>query len=905
MVIVSHKEQRRLDRKQKRKRQKVEHSAEAEQAEKSSLLRPQLQKTDNNKRTKSNSSKKKGKASKNDGNNDCDPYANLPPDVAAAMRRDDEEIAALEAKMGMNSSKDRAKLHKEYAKLECYGDDFGSFLDDVDNMVMRVVQQGVEEDDKDNDGAYRSILGGDDSSEEGGPQQNSGYLNSDEEEQDDDDDEIVPMKEVPLEETLDEEDLVRSSESEEEEEEPSIGRANKPVARDDNEESNNIDDKLGDQAADSDDDDDTMEDGNDDESEQKEPDHKAEDTYQPSSGEDIYGNPLDHGKSGPAPKKYVPPHLRKQQQSETTIIGKKDEQANEEDEAKRKMIQRSLNNALNRLSEDTLISVAKVLAPLYQSYPTPTVNECLWKNLKSACIERPHLMTGLIPVYVACIAGVHFQKGDSAQLGEYILEMATIDLWKEIQLAPGNKKSVMESQNDENVVSKEASNLMLLLCYLYNYGIVHCSFMYAVVRRFIDTFREIEVELLLLILSHCGRALRSDDPLALKEIVMLVQKRALDGSKKDKKDTEDAPLGTRVEYMISAIMDLKNNKKRKNDTAYADKVTKLRKILGQVKASSSAFKSAELGSLRIGLDDILNVTEKGRWWKVGASWVGNQYSFSEDDAEKGDSQSKRSAKDSEENALAAKEDAKLLKLAAKARMNTDSKRAIFCIIMKSADCEDAFEKLSRAGYLKNRKERDVVRVLMECCGNEKYYNPFYAHLAARVCDFQPQCKFSMQLAYWDFFKQFDDESVSIRKAANLAKLLLYLVVQHHAIRLSVLKVLDLSSPDELEEPAMIFLTIFFTNLLEHFEDPSDCKLWLEGEVKNHRGGGDIDDDRNDVIGGGDDEEIIKDDTDGVGPSISIFLLQTLKASPKYKKGSKFRKNLKAAVKACDMEDFFL
>jgi len=35
------------------------------------------------------------------------------------------------------------------------------------------------------------------------------------------------------------------------------------------------------------------------------------------------------------------------------------------------------------------------------------------------------------------------------------------------------------------------------------------------------------------------------------------------------------------------------------------------------------------------------------------------------------------------------------------------------------------------------------------------------------------------------------------------------------------------------------------------------------------------------------------------------LLQTLKASPKYKKGSKFRKNLKAAVKACDMEDFFL
>ena len=458
----------------------------------------------------------------------------------------------------------------------------------------------------------------------------------------------------------------------------------------------------------------------------------------------------------------------------------------------------------------------------------------------------------------------------------------------------------MES-GDDDVVRKEASNLMLVVCYLYNYGIVHCSFLYSVIRRFIDSFQEIEVELLLLILSHCGRALRSDDPLALKEIVMLVQKRALE-VQKGNDTTKGAPLSSRVEYMVSAMMDLKNNKKRLKDTAYAHKVAKLRKLLGQVKSASSAFKSSESGSLRIGLDDILNVSEKGRWWKIGASWVGNQYRFSEDGGEPGDMQQVKAGKDDELHALDAKEDAKLLKLAAKARMNTDSKRAIFCIIMKSADCEDAFEKLTGAGHLKNRKERDAVRVLMECCGNEKSYNPFYAHLAARMCDYQPQCKFSMQLAYWDFFKQFDD-SVPIRKAANLAKLLFHLVVAHPAIRLGVLKVLDLSSPDELTESAMIFLTIFFTNLLEYFEDPADLKRWLEGEVKKHCGGEVGLDDEDDVIGGGNEENT--DDDGGLGPSISIFLLQTLKASPKYKKGSKFRTNLKAAVKACDTEDFFM
>ena len=33
-------------------------------------------------------------------------------------------------------------------------------------------------------------------------------------------------------------------------------------------------------------------------------------------------------------------------------------------------------------------------------------------------------------------------------------------------------------------------------------------------------------------LSHCGHALRSDDPSALKEIVLLVQKKALEGQQK-------------------------------------------------------------------------------------------------------------------------------------------------------------------------------------------------------------------------------------------------------------------------------------------------------------------------------------------------------------------------------------
>ena len=71
-----------------------------------------------------------------------DPYASLPPDVAAALRRDDDEIADLESKLGLSGGGGRdgkSRLNQDYAKKECFGDDFGSFLDDLDGLIQRVI----------------------------------------------------------------------------------------------------------------------------------------------------------------------------------------------------------------------------------------------------------------------------------------------------------------------------------------------------------------------------------------------------------------------------------------------------------------------------------------------------------------------------------------------------------------------------------------------------------------------------------------------------------------------------------------------------------------------------------------------------------------------------------------------
>jgi len=49
----------------------------------------------------------------------------------------------------------------------------------------------------------------------------------------------------------------------------------------------------------------------------------------------------------------------------------------------------------------------------------------------------------------------------------------------------------------------------------------------------------------------------------------------------------------------------------------------------------------------------------------------------------------------------------------------------------------------------DQQEREVVRVLVDCAGQEAAYNPYYAYLAGRLCEFQDRHKFTLQLTYWD------------------------------------------------------------------------------------------------------------------------------------------------------------
>ena len=112
---------------------------------------------------------------------------------------------------------------------------------------------------------------------------------------------------------------------------------------------------------------------------------------------------------------------------------------------------------------------------------------------------------------------------------------------------------------------------------------------------------------------------------------------------------------------------------------------------------------------------IVDASTKGRWWKVGSKW-----------------QQKDLKRQTKDNTTHDNDDegTKLNKLAHKQRMNTDIRRSIFVVLMSANDYTDAFEKMVKLG-LKGKQEREMVRVVLDCCGQEKFYNPYYAHVAVR------------------------------------------------------------------------------------------------------------------------------------------------------------------------------
>ena len=299
-----------------------------------------------------------------------------------------------------------------------------------------------------------------------------------------------------------------------------------------------------------------------------------------------------------------------------------------------------------------------------------------------------------------------------------------------------------------------------------------CGLIYDLVRVMATRLSPQDIEMLLVVLSHCGWRLRSDDPRALKEIILLVQKNAAQQAEERVKLVDDGFVidvvvvgwsniaifiqvegkpKTRLQFVLDMIFDLKNNKKRSNNTGvwiihgllrWFNQTWHLFSLSSLLKGYS-LLKSGSRNSARIPMmescksggatswqlsrfamfphillihdgcwSNILIRTVDGGWLvlhgletkldrmlvetpprakRVRTGFFGNTCTLLNSLAHIG-------------SAGSAEND--LMGLANEQRMNTKLRKSIFCVLMGASDYMDAFEKLLKLN-LTNTQQREV------------------------------------------------------------------------------------------------------------------------------------------------------------------------------------------------------
>lgn len=486
------------------------------------------------------------------------------------------------------------------------------------------------------------------------------------------------------------------------------------------------------------------------EDQEQEEEQKAESTLYCTDVKATAGEVLSAGSSAKGNTKYVAPGLRSRLGSESEEYAQ---------------IRRRLRGLLNRMSEANVESITSEISTIYQTVGRTFGSQVINEEVLASCSRGPRGNEQYAAVFAAFVAGMACLVG--MDFGAKLLA------------------SLAKCFEDEYLSEDNLSvrNLTLLLSYLYTFGVCSSDLIYDFLVTLSKRLTEVDVSTILTVLQACGMNLRGDDPVGMKNFIVSVQNR-VNEMRISSGEGQSNSIGKRMEFMLEMICDIKNNKKRtKEDTL---QLTRIKKWLQKLRVVDILIRGLKWSKL-------LDPEKRGQWWMSG-----NIDSTT-------DVQDVASTID-----LEVTEAQKMLQLAAAQRMNTDARRAIFCVIMSAEDYIDAFEKLLRLD-LQGKQDREIMRVLVECCLQEKAFNKYYCALASKLCSHDKNNKFTLQYCLWDHFKELDQ--MQLIRSMHLSKFIAEMVASF-SLSLAVLKAIDLSDSSQLTPKRIMHFRMLFETILE-------------------------------------------------------------------------------------------
>lgn len=320
-----------------------------------------------------------------------------------------------------------------------------------------------------------------------------------------------------------------------------------------------------------------------------------------------------------------------------------------------------------------------------------------------------------------------------------------------------------------------------------------------------DRLVELNVDCLLRLLRSCGINLRAKDPTSLKDIVVLLQNVAMNSGSVP---GDIGSLPSRSKFLIEAVLDLKNNKRKiiGKDDLDTNQLISLKKSISNILKNNSIVVRPE--PIGVTLGDIRFINERGKWWLIGSAW-------------KGAGSNDRNSSSASQKSITKQEEA-LLKLAHKLKLNTDLRRSIFIIIMSASDQTDCIEKLAKLRLKENKAGREILRIILLCAMTEKSYNSFYTSLAVFYARDSYANKITLQYCLWDTLKMFVEErSGSARKILNSAKFFGTLIA-NQSIPISVLKAVNWSCTETRQ---ILFLQCVFSVIFDKCTNQDLLKIF--------------------------------------------------------------------------------
>lgn len=139
------------------------------------------------------------------------------------------------------------------------------------------------------------------------------------------------------------------------------------------------------------------------------------------------------------------------------------------------------------------------------------MNEIITNLMLEAIVAPVFTPERLVTEQMMCIAILHANVG--TEVGAHVIMILI-------------KKFTQMMEQFYEVENKELDNLVLMICNLYNFKVFGSQLIHQILKKLTDKFTEKEIEIILIILKTAGFRLRKDDPIALKELVLSLQKKA-------------------------------------------------------------------------------------------------------------------------------------------------------------------------------------------------------------------------------------------------------------------------------------------------------------------------------------------------------------------------------------------